>query len=163
MSAARKRLLFVCLGNICRSPTAEAVMRHLVAEAKLADRIEVDSAGTGSWHLDYPPDPRSQAVGRARGIPLSGKSRLVKAEDFVRFDYLLALDRNNFADLQRMAPDAASKSRIHLLRAFEPGDGKGGDVPDPYYGDQDGFEQVFDICLAACRGLLEQVKRDLGA
>ena len=138
-------------------------MRHLVAEAGLADRIEVDSAGTGSWHLGYPPDPRSQAVGRARGMPLSSKARLVKPEDLVRFDYLLALDRNNFADLQRMAPTADGKNRIHLLREFEPGAGKGADVPDPYYGDQEGFETVFDICLAACRGLLPHVQRDLGA
>jgi len=107
-------------------------MRHLVAEAGLADRIEVDSAGTGSWHLGYPPDPRSQAVGRARGMPLSSKARLVKPEDFVRFDYLLALDRNNFADLQRMAPTADGKNRIHLLREFEPGAGKGADVSSTF-------------------------------
>ncbi len=138
-------------------------MRHLIAEAMLAESIEVDSAGTGAWHLGHPPDPRSQAVGRARSIPLSGKSRLVTPEDFVRFDYLLALDHNNHADLQRMAPSAEGKRRIHFLRAFEPGVGKDQDVPDPYYGDQDGFETVFDICLASCQGLLAQVKRELGA
>lgn len=150
-------LLFVCLGNICRSPTAEAVMRHLVAQAGLQDRVRVDSAGTGDWHVGHPPDRRSQEVGRARGIPLSGRARQVTRADFSRFDYLLALDAQNRADLLRLAPDAAARRRVHLLRDFEPG-GAGLDVPDPYYGGRDGFEEVFDICLRACTGLLEHVR-----
>lgn len=152
------RVLFVCLGNICRSPTAEAVMRHLVDEAELADRIEIDSAGTGDWHLGEPPDQRSQEVGRRRGMPLGGHARQVDRADFEGFDYLVAMDAANRDSLLRLAPDDAGRSRVHLLRDFDPASPPGSDVPDPYYGGPQGFDQVFDICVAGCGGLLDRLR-----
>ena len=157
------RVCFVCLGNICRSPTAEAVMRHLVAEAGLADRIQVESAGTGDWHVGELRDPRSRSVGERRGVPLRGRGRQFVAADFARFDWVLAMDGKNLADLDAMAPDEGARTKIHLLRSFEPAGERADDVPDPYYGGADGFDRVFDICLLACRGLLERIRADLGA
>jgi protein-tyrosine phosphatase len=156
------RLAFVCLGNICRSPTAEAVMRHLVAQAGLADRITVESAGLGDWHVGGPRDSRSQKVGRKRGVVLEGVARQFVSEDFERFDYVLAMDRQNQAGLLALAPDAAARAKVHLLRAFDPAAPPDAEVPDPYYGGPQGFDEVFDICHAACAGLLEQVRRDHG-
>ncbi len=180
------RLSFVCLGNICRSPTAEAVMRHLVREAGLEKAIELDSAGTGSWHVGEARDPRSSAVGQRRGIPLTGRARQFQPEDFARFDYVLAMDKQNRAALLEMAPDAAATAKVRLLRSFEnrnpervpatsrdelgrakpvlphaydPASDPEADVPDPYYGGPSGFDQVFDICEAACRGLLDELRR----
>ena len=151
------RILFVCLGNICRSPTAEAVMRHLVKQRGLDDRIHVDSAGTGGWHAGNPPDARSASVGAKRGIPLSGKARQVTTEDFDDFDFIVAMDRTNRDDLRALAPSLAARNKIHLLRDFSPAGAKDADVPDPYYGGPQGFDQVFDICLQACDGLLASV------
>jgi len=156
------RLCFVCLGNICRSPTAEAVMRHLVAQAGLVDRVEIESAGTGDWHVGEPRDRRSREVGQRRGIPLGGRARQFVPSDFARFDLVLAMDGKNLADLQAMAPDEASREKIRLLRSYDPASPAGADVPDPYYGGADGFDHVFDVCLSACAGLLEQVRRQLG-
>jgi len=166
MAASPVRLCFVCLGNICRSPTAEAVMRHLVKAAGLQDRIVIESAGTGDWHIGEPRDQRSQATGKARGIPLSGAARQFTAVDFARCDYVLAMDASNRKALLRMAPDDRQRAKVHLLRAFEPDATMAGtdapDVPDPYYGGPHGFEQVFDICQAACAGLLSHVRRQHG-
>ena len=157
------RLSFVCLGNICRSPTAEAVMRHLVREAGLEDRIRIDSAGTGDWHVGEPRDRRSIEVGRRLGMPLSGTARQFQPSDFARFDYVLAMDRQNLAALERLAPDPAARAKIHLLRAFEPEPVAHDDeVPDPYYGGADGFDRVIDICTRACRGLLQHLRREHG-
>jgi protein-tyrosine phosphatase len=167
------RICFVCLGNICRSPTAEAVMRHLVGQVGLAGAIEVDSAGTGEWHVGELRDRRSRQIGEQRGIPLTGRARQFVADDFARFDYVVAMDRQNHRDLLAMAPSAAARAKVSLLRSFEPaadttsdehGDREPersarADVPDPYYGGTDGFDRVFDICTAACGGLLEQVRR----
>ena len=155
------RLLFVCMGNICRSPTAEGVMRSLVRDAGLEDEIEVDSAGTGGWHAGDPPDARAAAAARRRGIALEGAARQVRLEDFERYDLLLAADRENVADLRALAPDAAARRKVRLLREFDP-DSEGApdlDVPDPYYGGADGFERVLDLVEAACRGLLEHARR----
>ena len=167
MAAPPVRLCFVCLGNICRSPTAEAVMRHLVEAAGLEDRIHVESAGTGDWHLGEPRDQRSQATGRTRGIPLTGVARQFTSADFARCDHVLAMDARNRQALLAMAPDDTARAKIQMLRAFEPGaaSGPGGtvpDVPDPYYGGPHGFEQVFDICQAACAGLLAHIRRQRG-
>jgi protein-tyrosine phosphatase len=162
MSQARIAVSFVCTGNICRSPTAEAVMRHLVRQANLDHAIEIDSAGTGAWHVGETRDRRSQAVGARRGMPLSGLARQFRRSDFARFDYVLALDRENLADLVRLAPDAPARAKLHLLREFDPASPPDSDVPDPYYGDVDGFERVFEICEAACRGLLDHVRRTHG-
>jgi protein-tyrosine phosphatase len=157
------RVCFVCLGNICRSPTAEAVMRHLVDQEGMSDRIKVDSAGTGDWHVGDPPDRRAQAVGAARGIPLSGAAQQFTADDFARYDHVLAMDRSNRDDLLRMAPGPADKAKVRLLRSFDASAPPDADVPDPYYGGARGFEEVFEICERACRGLLEHLRQAHGA
>jgi protein-tyrosine phosphatase len=150
---------FVCTGNICRSPTAEAVMRHLVKEAGLGRHITVDSAGTGSWHVGEERDRRSRAVASRRGMPIAGEARQFSRADFDRFNLVLALDEDNARDLRRLAPNDEARAKIRLLRSFEPGAAPGSEVPDPYYGGPEGFERVFDICLDACRGLLEYLRR----
>jgi protein-tyrosine phosphatase len=152
------RLVFVCLGNICRSPTAHGVMRHLVSEAGLSERISVDSAGTGDWHLGEPPDPRTCAAAKRRGVVLDHRAQRFTAKDFARYDLILAMDRNNQRDLERMAPTDADRAKIRLLRSFDPAAPKDAEVPDPYYGGAQGFEEVYDVCDAACRGLLAHLR-----
>jgi protein-tyrosine phosphatase len=154
------RLLFVCMGNICRSPTGEGVMRHLVAEAGLEDEIHIDSAGTGGWHVGHPPDARATQAARRRGIALEGSARRVVAEDFDRFDLLLCMDGENLRDVQARAPSAQAREKARLLREFDPQSAGAPDldVPDPYYGGADGFELVLDQVEAACRGLLERIR-----
>jgi protein-tyrosine phosphatase len=146
-------VLFVCLGNICRSPTAEGVLRARLAEAGLADRVHVDSAGTGSWHVGNPPDPRAVAAAADRGFDLTAlRARQVTREDLDRFDYVLAMDGSNLRDLERLAPGRAR-------RFLEFADGaQASDVPDPYYGDGDGFARVLDLVEAAADGLLEEIR-----
>jgi protein-tyrosine phosphatase len=153
------RVLFVCLGNICRSPTAEGVMRRLVREAGLEDRITIDSAGTGGWHVGSAPDERATAAARRRGITLEGQARTVAAADFDDWDLLIAMDRDNQRELLRRAPDAAAREKVKLLREFDPASVASGEleVPDPYYGGERGFEDVLDIVDAACRGLLAEL------
>jgi protein-tyrosine phosphatase len=155
------RILFVCMGNICRSPTAEGVMRRLVREAGLEDRVEVDSAGTGGWHAGDPPDARATAAARRRGTTLEGAARQVTVEDFDRFDLLLAMDGSNLHELRQLAPDETARARTRLLRELDPA--SAGlvdlDVPDPYYGGPRGFDTVLDLVEAACEGLLEEVRR----
>src|SRR5215218_2996212 len=150
------RLLFVCLGNICRSPTAEGVMRHLLAERGLADVVEIDSAGTGDWHVGHAPDERSAGAASNRGIELSGAARQVEPADFESYDLILAMDRSNHDDLLALAPGAA-RDRVRLLREYDPEAVDAGEleVPDPYYGGADGFEDVLDVVTRACEGLLE--------
>jgi protein-tyrosine phosphatase len=153
------RILFVCLGNICRSPTAEAVMRELVRGAGMEDSIELDSAGTGAWHVGHSPDPRAAAAARGRGIVLSGKARRVAPSDFAAFDLILAMDRSNLRELLALAPEEA-RGRVRLLREFDPAAPAGGDldVPDPYHGGARGFEEVLDLTQAACAGLLQEIR-----
>ena len=146
------RLLFVCLGNICRSPTAEGVMRRLVREAGLEDEIEIDSAGTGGWHVGAPPDERATEAARRRGTTLEGAARRVEPADFERFDLILAMDRENLRDLRAMAPSPAAREKVRLLR------GPDLDVPDPYYGGPDGFDEVLDQVEEACRALLDEIR-----
>jgi protein-tyrosine phosphatase len=153
------RLSFVCLGNICRSPTAEAVMRHLIKQGGLDKKILLDSAGLGDWHVGRARDGRSQAVGLRRGVPLAGVARQFQAQDFARFDYVLAMDRQNRAGLLALAPDAAARAKVRLLRSFDPAAPPEAEVPDPYYGGPQGFDEVFDICQAACAGLLDHLRR----
>ena len=143
------RLLFVCLGNICRSPTAEGVMRHLVAARGLD--VEVDSAGTGDWHVGSAPDRRATEAARRRGIELSGAARQVRRSDFASYDLILAMDRQNLRDLQRLAPPG-TEDKARLLADV--------DVPDPYYGEGDGFERVLDIVTTACERLLDDLRQD---
>ena len=155
------RLLFVCMGNICRSPTAEGVMRALLREQGLTDRVEVDSAGTGDWHVGAPPDARAAVAASSRGITLEGAARVVVRADFDDFDLILAADRRNLRDLAALVPEDA-QPKLHLLREFDPGSAGAPDldVPDPYYGDGDGFEHVLDLVEAACRGLLDALRAD---
>jgi protein-tyrosine phosphatase len=145
------RILFVCMGNICRSPTAEGVMRHLLAERGLEDEIEVQSAGTGGWHAGSPPDARSTRAAAARGITLEGAARQVTRADFEDFDLLVAMDRENLADLRAIAPPG-TEHKIRLLL------GEGRDVPDPYYGGPHGFENVLDLVETACEQLLDELR-----
>jgi protein-tyrosine phosphatase len=158
------RVLFVCLGNICRSPTAEGVMRALVDQAGLDERVELDSAGTGAWHVGSPPDARATAAAGARGIELEGRARQVRGEDFEHFDLVLAMDRENADELLRLASGEEQRAKVRLLREFDPASAANGagagslDVPDPYYGAPGGFEEVLDLVQAACTGLLEQIR-----
>lgn len=150
------RVLFVCLGNICRSPTAEAVFRTLVEAEGLGDVIEVDSAGTGGWHAGEGPDPRMVEAGKRRGHRLGGRARQVQDEDFTRFDLILAMDGANLAELQRRAP-ARATAEVRRFRDFDP-EAPGGDVPDPYYGGRRGFDDVVDIVERTSAALLDYVR-----
>ena len=151
----------VCMGNICRSPTAEGVMRGLVRDAGLEDEITLDSAGTGGWHVGDPPDRRATAAARGRGIVLDGAARQVRPSDFEDFDLILAMDSENLAHLCAMAPDAEAAAKVRLLRSYDPESSDGDlDVPDPYYGGPNGFETVLDQVEAACRGLLDVLRHD---
>ena len=150
------RILFVCLGNSCRSPTAEAVMRGLVAEAGLDGEVEVESAGTGSWHLGDSPDPRAVAAAAERGVELDGAARQVTEADFERFDLLIAMDRSNRDGLLRLAPDEDARGRVRLLSDF--GNGEPADVPDPYYGGEEGFAEVLGIVERRCTALLDEIR-----
>lgn len=155
------RLLFVCLGNICRSPTAEGVMRSLVEREGLSNSIQLESAGTGAWHVGSAPDERATAAARAHGVELEGRARQVRPEDFEDFDLLLAMDGENLRELRRLAPGEEQRAKVRLLREFDPAStGARGDldVPDPYYGGAGGFDDVFELVQAACEGLLEQVR-----
>jgi protein-tyrosine phosphatase len=153
------RVLFVCLGNICRSPTAEGVMRSLVEREGLRDSIQLESAGTGAWHVGSAPDERATAAALARGVELEGRARQVRAEDFEDFDLLLAMDGENLRELRRLAPGEEQRAKVRLLREFdEASTGADLDVPDPYYGGAGGFDEVFELVRAACEGLLEQIR-----
>ncbi|MFW3896030.1 low molecular weight protein-tyrosine-phosphatase [Pseudomonas putida] len=150
------RVLFVCLGNICRSPTAEGVLRHQLAEAGLAEVIHVASAGTGDWHVGNPPDSRTRRAAQLRGYDLSAqRAQQVSVEDFTRYDLILAMDKSNLANLQAMRPGHASAELDLFLRRYE---GALDEVPDPYYGGEQGFEHVLDLIEAACRGLVSELK-----
>lgn len=150
-------ICFVCLGNICRSPTAEGVMRHQVAAAGLDGAIEIDSAGTGDWHVGEAPDAREQQAARARGYDLSAlRARQIGDADFERFDLVLAMDGANLAALRKRCPPQY-RGKVRLLMEFA-GDGSAGDIADPYFGGARGFEQVLDQCEAACRGLLDSLR-----
>lgn len=152
------RILFVYLGNICRSPTAEAVMRHHVASAGLTEQVEIDSAGIGGWHVGEPPDERAQAEARRRGIAMTSRARQFHPGDFEWFDLILAMDRQNLTDLHDLASTPAHRSKARLLREFDPGNDGDLEVPDPYYGGPQGFTVVFDQIEAACLGLLDHLR-----
>jgi low molecular weight protein-tyrosine phosphatase len=152
------RVLFVCWGNICRSPTAEAVMRRLVDEAGLAGAVEVDSAGTSSEHVGSPPDRRAVAEADRRGLDLRAlRARKVTRDDWRRFDLLLVADAMVERNLLRTAPDGAARAKVHRMTDFGPDAGLLDEVPDPYYGGADGFAQAFDVLDRACRGLLDEL------
>ena len=146
------RVLFVCLGNICRSPAAEAVFTSMVDEAGLAGEFTIDSAGTGAWHVGEPADARMRQAAERRGVAITSIARQIAREDFDRFDVIVAMDATNASTLTRMA-HAGHASKVVLFRDYDP-DGPGEDVPDPYYGGPAGFDEVLDIAARASRGLL---------
>jgi low molecular weight protein-tyrosine phosphatase len=146
------------MGNICRSPTAEGVMRRLLEDEGLADRVELESAGTGDWHVGLPPDERATLAARRRGITLSGAAQQVRPADFRRFDLLIAMDRSNLRELLALAPDEEAAEKVRLLREFDPAASGDLDVPDPYFGGDRGFETVLDMVEAACRELLDELR-----
>ena len=149
-------VLFVCLGNICRSPTAEGVFRHLVAEAGYSDKIRTDSSGMAGWHTGNPPDERSQAAARRRGIEIGDlRARQTTAGDFEVYDYILAMDRQNMADLIDLCPPGR-EDRLHMMLDFANSPDTA-EVPDPYYGDS-GFDLVLDLVENASRGLLDHIR-----
>lgn len=151
------KVLFVCTGNICRSPTAEGVFRHMVEEAGLGQHIAMDSAGTHGYHIGDPPDPRSCEAAAARGFDLSAlRARKVTAHDFQDFDLILAMDRGHFAHLEAMRPKDA-RATLKLYLDFHPGS-RTKDVPDPYYGGPEGFARVLDMIEATSRALLAHAK-----
>lgn len=152
-------VLFVCLGNICRSPLAEGVFQHLVNEAGIAHRFHIDSAGTSGYHAGDPPDARTSTVARARGIELTSRSRQLLQEDLQRFDYLIVMDEDNRAGVERLARKKAPRAKVHLLREFDNEADGDLNVPDPYYGGPRGFEDVHDMVERSCRVLLEHIRR----
>jgi protein-tyrosine phosphatase len=156
---AKHRLLFVCLGNICRSPMAEGVFRRVAQEEGVLDRFEIDSAGLGNWHVGQAPDSRAQAAARTRGVDISDQSaRQVTSEDFARFDLLLAMDGSNYDDLVELAPKSA-RHKIRRFLDFAPHVGAE-DVPDPFFGGTEGFNHALDLIEAAARGLLADLLSD---
>ena len=157
------RILFVCLGNICRSPMAEGVFRRVAEEEGLIDRFEIDSAGLGDWHFGQAPDHRAQKAARSRGVDISDQSaRQVVDEDFDRFDLLLVMDRSNYAELKARAPHEA-RAKIRPFLDFAPHVGTR-DVPDPFFGGAEGFDRALDLIEAAARGLLASLAgEELGA
>ena len=155
-------VLFVCTGNICRSPTADGVMRRLVGDAGLAQTVRVESAGTHDYHVGEPPDARAQEHARRRGYDLSPlRARQVVAQDFESFDLILAMDRGHLAILRRMAP-AQHRHKLRLLMEFADS-WQIDEVPDPYYGGPGGFERVLDMVEVAARGLLAELRRGIKA
>jgi protein-tyrosine phosphatase len=161
-STGKAAVCFVCLGNICRSPTAEGIFKALVREAGLEDRIEIASMGTGDWHTGEPADARARATATRRGVTLDGVARRFDRRDFARFDYVLSMDTRVLAALRDLARTDDERARLHNFRAFDPASPPDAAVPDPYYGGADGFEDVYDICEAGCRGLLAHVQAELG-
>jgi protein-tyrosine phosphatase len=168
------RLLFVCLGNICRSPMAEGVMRALIEREGMEELIELDSAGTGAWHVGNPPDARAVDAARHHGVELYGRARQIRPEDFQDFDLMVAMDGENLRELRRLAPGREEREKVRMLREFDRASMAGDvtqparplaskaavdlDVPDPYYGAADHFEEVFELVQAACEGLLAQIR-----
>lgn len=152
------RICFVCLGNIVRSPLGENMFRHLAQQAGVGERYEVDSAGTGSWHVGEPPDRRMRQVAARRGFNYDGQARQFRQSDFDRFDLIIAMDTDNRANLRRLARNITDEAKIRLMREFDPQGGPNAPVPDPYYGGIDGFENVYDIVERSCQGLLDALE-----
>lgn len=156
----KKKILFICLGNICRSPTAQGVLQKKIIEAQLGDVLHIDSCGTGGWHVGQPPDDRTIEAAKERGYDLSElRARRLSADDYHKFDYMLAMDTRNLADVIKKAP-GEYHGQIRLLLDFAPQFNMT-EVPDPYHGGQDGFERVIELIEAASDGLLEEIQKEL--
>ncbi len=156
-------VLFVCLGNICRSPLGEGILAHRLEEEDLSNRVRVDSAGTGAWHQGDPPDPRSSEVAMRHGIALRGRARLVSAEDFHEFDYIFAMDRTNLRDLRHLESQGEGGALLTLFREFDPHQDGDLDVPDPYYGGPEGFDLMFDMVDRTCAAFIEHLLSELSS
>jgi len=154
--------LFVCLGNICRSPLAEGVFRHVLDEEGLSNQFRVDSAGTGNWHVGESPDHRSARSAATHGVTLTGHSRQIQPEDFRRFEYIVAMDQSNLSHIKRYQEGVGGEAALYLLREFDPEGGPGAEVPDPYYGGPNGFEEVYDMVDRSCRAFLEYILEERG-
>ena len=158
MSTPPVRILFVCMGNICRSPTAHAVFRKMVQEEGLTERIWIDSAGTHAYHIGEPPDSRSQQTALRRGIDMGDlRARKVQRGDFSDYHYILAMDQDNLSNLRTLAAQSTAAARVELFLDYAD-DWSEQEVPDPYYGGAQGFERVFDMVEAASRGLLDALR-----
>lgn len=154
-----KRILFVCLGNICRSPTAHGVFAKFVQDVNLTERIYIDSAGTGNWNVGKPPDMRTQKVALQRGYDLSAlRARQIQLDDFENFDLILAMDKQNYRDLYSLAP-THHRHKVQLFLDY--GESEIKEVPDPYYGESEGFIEVFDLVENAAKSLLDRVIKEL--
>lgn len=152
------KVLFVCLGNICRSPTAEGVFRRTLEQAGMADAVQIDSCGVGNWHIGKAPDARAQQAALLRGIDLSGlRARQLSEQDFHDFDYVLGMDQDNLRAMRDLKP-ANSQAHVGLLLDFA--GTPGAEVPDPYYGGDEGFESVLNMIEAASEGLIRHLKRE---
>ena len=153
------RICFVCLGNIVRSPLGENMFKHLAQQAGVLDQFEVDSAGTGSWHVGESPDRRMRRVAARNGLNYEGSARQFQQSDFDKFDIIIAMDTDNRANLLRLARTPEQEMKVHLMREFDPQGSRAASVPDPYYGGIDGFEEVFGIVERSCQGLLDALER----
>ncbi len=152
------KVLFVCMGNICRSPTAEGTFRHIVEQGGLSDEFHIDSAGTIDFHIGDPPDVRAQETALRYGVDITRlRARQVNSNDFHIFDYVLAMDRENFQGLNQICPEGRG-NRLHMFCDFHP-DASIREVPDPYYGGTRGFDTVFDLVMKASKGLLEHIQK----
>ena len=152
----KHRLLFICLGNICRSPAAEGVMKAKVHAAKLDDQFFIASAGIGDWHVGQQPDSRMRARGARRGYSLDSRARQIRQSDFEDFDLLLVMDRENYRIIPSKAPDEESRKKVRMLTDYLQEHKNTDIVPDPYYGDLSDFDYALDLIEDACEGLLEQ-------
>ena len=149
------KILVVCLGNICRSPAAEAAIRQVAADAGI--EVEVDSAGTGSWHVGDPPHPESVAAGARAGLEITGRARKFNAVDFDRYDMILVMDKSNLADLIEMSPSKEAQAKIRLFRTFDPQTDQD-EVPDPWGGPAEGYDETVRIVTAAAHGLVDALR-----
>lgn len=151
------RILFVCLGNICRSPAAEGIMKEIIRKERLTNRIEVDSAGTAGYHIGELPDPRMRSHGAQRGYKFNTLSRKFISEDFDHFDLILAMDDNNYNNIMRLSPDVESQKKVHRMVEYSQKFNHD-HIPDPYYSGADGFELVLDLLEDACDGLMKDLE-----
>lgn len=155
-----KKILFVCLGNICRSPMGEGMMKYLIEDKSKSNEFFIDSAGTGAYHIGNLPDPRMRATARKHGIELDSRARQFTAEDFKGFDLIVAMDSSNYQNIVGLANTKEEKDKVVLMRAYDEASFENEDVPDPYYGGDAGFENVYQIIHRCCNNLLKEIENE---
>lgn len=155
------RVLFVCLGNICRSPLGAAVMKKKVRDYGLEDYVEVDSCGTSDYHIGEGADPRTQASAARHGVPMEHSARQLIAGDLQNFDFIMAMDKNNYRHILQLAPDKDVTRKVMLMREFDP-EARGGEVPDPYHGGEEGFQEVFEILDRSTEHFIRHLRKEYG-